>query len=368
VSARRKVRVLVVDESTIIRRLVKNALADDPEVEVAGTAATIEIALAKIPQINPDVITFDPETPDQGGSATFHELRKQYPHLPVIMFGAQSRRGRAAAMGDFYLGASDFIAKPARVGNLTAAALSVRAELISKIKVLCNLEELPYAVCAERALRKRSPSVARMAPPEIIAIGVSTGGPNALADIFRQLDADFSVPIVVVQHMPPMFTRLLAHRLNSTSHVEVSEAEDGQLIGPGRAWLAPGNFHMVLANSGSGVKIHLHQEPPENSCRPAADVLFRSIAKHYGPAALVVVLTGMGQDGLRGCEAIHEAGGSIIAQDEATSVVWGMPGSIAAAGLADQVLPLPCIAGELNRAAALRVNRTSRFLAKPIAP
>jgi two-component system, chemotaxis family, protein-glutamate methylesterase/glutaminase len=365
VTARRKVRVLVVDESTIIRRLLNKALADNPEVEVAGTAATIEIALAKIPQINPDVITFDPEMPDGGGSATFHELRRRHPQLPVIMFGAQSQRGNAAAMSDFCLGASDFIAKPARVGNLTTAAQSVGAELIPTIKALCGLDELPQAVSPARAPRKRSPALRRSVPPEIIAVGVSTGGPNALADIFRQLPVDFPVPIVVVQHMPPMFTKYLADRLNSTSHLEVREAEDGELIGPGRAWLAPGNFHMVLAPSASGVKVHLHQGPPENSCRPAADVLFRSIAQHYGPAALVVVLTGMGQDGLRGCEAVREAGGWIIAQDEATSVVWGMPGAIAAAGLADQILPLHSIAGELNRAASL-ADRTTLTLAKPI--
>ena len=237
----------------------------------------------------------------------------------------------------------------------------IRTELIPKIKALCGFVELsPASEIRPEAARRRTK------PVEIVAIGVSTGGPNALAEIFQKLPADFPVPIVVVQHMPPLFTKYLAERLDAASPLAVREAEESESIGPGRVWLAPGNFHMALDRSAAGVTVRLHQGPPENSCRPAVDVLFRSVAELYGPAALAVVLTGMGQDGLRGCEAIREAGGWIIAQDEATSVVWGMPGAVAAAGLADQILPLDRIAGELARLAAIGHRRSRPALANSI--
>jgi two-component system chemotaxis response regulator CheB len=182
-------------------------------------------------------------------------------------------------------------------------------------------------------------------------IGVSTGGPNALAELFRDLPGDLPVPLLIVQHMPPMFTRLLAERLTANSKVPVLEAGAGAVVRPGRALVAPGDFHMVVARDGLQVRAALSQGPPENSCRPAADPLFRSAARVYGERLLAVVLTGMGQDGLRGCEAVREAGGRVIVQDEATSVVWGMPGFVARAGLADKVLPLPQIAAEIVRRA-----------------
>jgi two-component system chemotaxis response regulator CheB len=184
---------------------------------------------------------------------------------------------------------------------------------------------------------------------EVVAVAASTGGPNALAEVFAALPADFPVPVVVVQHMPPMFTRLLAERLTARSGLRVEEARSGGVLAPGHAWVAPGDYHMITIRDGGQVRVMLHQDPPENSCRPAADVLFRSAAKTFGPGVLGVVLTGMGADGLRGAEAVREAGGRVIAQDEATSVVWGMPGYVAKAGLADAVLPLPQIAPEIVR-------------------
>lgn len=187
----------------------------------------------------------------------------------------------------------------------------------------------------------------RAAPIEVVAIGASTGGPNALAELFGQLPGDFPVPIVLVQHMPPMFTRLLSERLTARSALRVDEASAGGVLEPGRVWVAPGDHHMIVVRDGTQVRVQVHQDPPANSCRPAADVLFRSVAQTFGPGTLAVVLTGMGQDGLRGCEAIRAAGGQILVQDEATSVVWGMPGNVVRAGLADRVLPLSLIAGEL---------------------
>jgi two-component system, chemotaxis family, protein-glutamate methylesterase/glutaminase len=195
---------------------------------------------------------------------------------------------------------------------------------------------------------------------DIIAIGVSTGGPQALTEIFRQLPERFPVPIVIVQHMPPLFTKFLSERLDAVSTVKVCEAVAGDILAPGEARLAPGSYHMALRRQRHQVAIELHQGPAENSCRPSADVLFRSVAQVYGPGALAVVLTGMGQDGLRGCEAIVAAGGRVLVQDEATSVVWGMPRAVAEAGLASAVLPLGQISAELT-------NQVNRFRGGPAA-
>jgi two-component system chemotaxis response regulator CheB len=182
---------------------------------------------------------------------------------------------------------------------------------------------------------------------EIVAIGASTGGPNALAAVFARLPADFPVPIVMVQHMPPMFTRLLSERLSAEYKIRVQEGSSGSVLVAGQAWIAPGDYHMIVTRDAAQARLLVHQDPPENSCRPAVDVLFRSIAQTFGRNALAVVLTGMGQDGLRGCELVREAGGQIVVQDEATSVVWGMPGYVAKAGLADRVLPISLIGDEI---------------------
>jgi two-component system chemotaxis response regulator CheB len=349
----RKIRVLVVDDSTVIRRLLTDALTGDAALEVVGAAPNGRIALAKIPQINPDLVTLDIEMPEMDGLATLQAIRKQYPRLPVIMFSTLTQKGAVATLNALSAGANDYVTKPANVGSVTAAIQKVRDDLIPKIRALCgrSIGEQPAApapvrrpVSTTQMLRSRD----RNTPVGIIAIGVSTGGPNALTDIFRQLPADLPVPIVIVQHMPPVFTRYLAERLSHVSAVPVCEARAGELLEPGRAWLAPGDFHLTLASSPLGVVTRLNQGPPENSCRPAVDVLFRSVAEVYGPAALAIVLTGMGYDGCRGSESIRDAGGRVLAQDEATSVVWGMPGAVARAGLAEELLPLDQIAQRLT--------------------
>jgi two-component system chemotaxis response regulator CheB len=196
---------------------------------------------------------------------------------------------------------------------------------------------------------------------DIIAMGVSTGGPNALQNILPLLPANLPVPIVIVQHMPPMFTKHLADRLNGLSQLQVVEASEGQLVQPGGVWIAPGDYHMTLRREGTAVKVALNQGTPENSCRPAVDVLFRSVASLYGANVLSVVLTGMGQDGARGCDVIRDAGGRTLIQDEASSIVWGMPGAVYRAGLADKVLPLAKIADEIIR--ETQVGRAARSLA-----
>jgi two-component system chemotaxis response regulator CheB len=205
------------------------------------------------------------------------------------------------------------------------------------------------------------PSALERGPVEVLAIGTSTGGPNALAEILPELPEDFRVPILIVQHMPPLFTAMLAERLHSKSALDVREAKHGDQIKPGQALIAPGDHHMVVRRAGGQDRIELTQDPPENSCRPSVDVLFRSVASTYGAGVLAVVLTGMGSDGLRGCERVHELGGAILAQDEASSVVWGMPGFVARAGLAERVLPLDEIATAL--VGRVRIQRTTGRIA-----
>jgi two-component system, chemotaxis family, protein-glutamate methylesterase/glutaminase len=350
-----KIRILVVDDSVVIRRMVSDALAADPALEVAASAANGRIALSKIPQVNPDLVTLDIEMPEMDGLEALRELRKTYTKLPVIMFSTLTERGASATLDALALGANDYVTKPSNVGSASVALERIREELIPKIKALCRVSPSPSSTPAialpkpAAAPRVFSKIEARGvgAPAEIVAIGVSTGGPNALAEVIPQLPASLPVPVVIVQHMPPIFTKLLAERLAAKSQIRVEEGRPGERLEPGLAWVAPGDFHMAVERKAGGVQLVTHRQPPENSCRPAVDVLFRSVAEVYGPRALGVVMTGMGQDGLRGSERIREAGGRVLAQDEATSVVWGMPGFVAQSGLAEKVLPLSQIAAEI---------------------
>ena len=351
-----RIRILVVDDSVVVRRLVSDVLAADPSLEVVGTAANGRIALARIPQLNPDVITLDIEMPEMDGLEALAAIRKSWARLPVIMFSTVTERGAAATLDALSLGANDYVTKPSNVGGVTAATARIREELIPKIKVHCgavgSASPVPSRIPAPAAVARNRPALAaprRGCRVEIVAIGVSTGGPNALAKLVPHLPANLPVPVVIVQHMPPIFTKFLADRLAAKSQITVEEGSPGQAVEPSHVWVAPGNFHMVLKREGTAVRIGTHQGPPENSCRPAVDVLFRSVATTYGAGALGVVMTGMGQDGLRGCEWICEQGGRVIVQDEATSVVWGMPGFVAQAGLADKVLPLDQMAEEIVR-------------------
>lgn len=348
----RKIKVLVVDDSTVIRRLLSDSLTSDPSLEVVSTAANGKIALAKIPQFNPDVVTLDMEMPEMDGIATLVEIRKAYPKLPVIMFSTLTQRGAEATLDALSKGASDYVTKPANVGSVTAAMQSVRNELAPKIKAFCPWFDRNQATTQRIRPVLSGPTPTRVNTPanrvDIVAIGSSTGGPNALQNVLSRLPADFPVPIVVVQHMPPIFTKHLADRLNQLCALDVCEAKAGDVLQRG-VWIAPGDFHMTLRRNGTSMQIELSQGAHENSCRPAVDVLFRSVVDIYGGNVLSVILTGMGQDGARGCEGIKAAGGRVIAQDEATSVVWGMPGAVTNAGLADQVLPLDNIANEIVR-------------------
>jgi two-component system chemotaxis response regulator CheB len=351
-----KFRILVVDDAAVFRRLVSDELTSDPELEVVGTAANGRIALQKMTQVNPDLVILDLEMPEMGGLETLKELRKTYPRLPIIIFSALTERGAEATLDALALGASDYFTKPSNVGGLDASLRVVREELIPEIKALCSARAKaakPAAVPGGSALAPAKAPV-RTGAVRVLSIGASTGGPNALAEVITHLPADFPVPILIVQHMPPMFTRLLSERLSARSSIHVEEASSGCVLQPGRAWIAPGDYHLIVVPDGTQYRLLVHQDPPENSCRPSVDVLLRSVAQTFGGDSLTAILTGMGQDGLRGCEAVREAGGQIVAQDEATSVVWGMPGYVARAGLADRVLPISMIAGDILKRVGMR--------------
>jgi two-component system, chemotaxis family, protein-glutamate methylesterase/glutaminase len=349
----KKIRVLVVDDAVVVRRLMGDLLARDPEIEVVGTAATGRIALQKLTQLCPDLVTLDVEMPDMDGLETLRAIRKTHPKLPVIMFSALTARAASAPLDALACGASDYLCKPA--SGLPAGGTAqnqILSELTLKIRALCARSGRTAAV-SEKVPPPRTvvwPTAAEGTPPvSVIAIGVSTGGPQALAAIIPELHVNIPVPILVVQHMPPMFTKLLADRLNSLSAVSVLEVRGGEPLRSGAVYIAPGGSHIVVDREGSQVIAALDQGPAEHSCRPSVDVLFRSVASVFGPRALGVVLTGMGQDGLKGCEALVRAGSRVIVQDEDTSVVWGMPGLVAKAGLADRILPLSEIGFELTR-------------------
>ncbi len=339
-----RIRVLIVDDTVVVRSRLSKILSADPDLEVVGVAATGQIALAKIPQLSPDVVILDVEMPEMDGLQTLAAIRQRDRTLPVIMFSALTRIGAVATVEALSLGASDYATKPSQSESIEAANQQIQDTLIPKIKTLGGKEGIsPVPKLPAPAPQRQNQ------PIEVVAIAASTGGPNALSVLLSQLPANFPVPIVIAQHMPPIFTQLLAERLTAKCQVKVKEAVSGEVLLPGTAWIAPGDYHLNVVSEGATSQLMTHQDSPENFCRPSADVLLRSIAQVYGARSLAVILTGMGQDGLRGCEQIREKGGQILTQDQATSVVWGMPGFVANAGLADAVLPLEDLAGEILR-------------------
>jgi len=339
-----RIRVLVVDDSVVIRRLVTHALSEDPALEVVGSASNGSIALSRIPQLNPDVLTLDIEMPDMDGLETLRRLRQTYSDIRVIMFSTLTERGAAITMEALTLGADDYVAKASNMGALDRSMASLRDELIPKIKQFFVLEGAAAKVAAPvLSGLKLTPVNGLSAPkasPKVVVIGVSTGGPTALGRIMPQFPGGFPLPVLIVQHMPPLFTRLLAERLQVSCPLRIEEATEGALVEAGKVLIAPGDYHMRVARKGPQTIVTLDQGPPENSCRPAVDVLFRSAQEVYGGGLIAAVLTGMGYDGARGASVLKAAGAYVIAQDEPTSVVWGMPGAVVRAGLADAVVPL----------------------------
>ena len=370
------ISVLVVDDSVVVRRLIVDALSDAPGIHVVGTAANGLLAQARIDQLKPDAVTMDIEMPQMNGIEAVRELRKRHPRLPVIMFSTLSASGASATLEALAAGATDYVTKPSNVGSIAESVAAVREQLVPKIHALAGrgaaaparpvsnrppVTPAPARLTAPPA-RLTAPPTRLTAPParpvtagpvgrrrpggrvDIIAVGCSTGGPDALTSVLMGLPSDLPVPVVVTQHMPPVFTRMFAERLDRSTPLTVVEAGDGMELAAGTVYIAPGDKHLVLQRRGAVPVTQLSGAPPENSCRPAVDVMFRSVAQLYGGSTFAVVLTGMGHDGRGGAKVLRDAGAEILAQDEASSVVWGMPGAVVQAGLADEVLPLDRIA------------------------
>jgi two-component system chemotaxis response regulator CheB len=369
----RPIRVLVVDDSATCRRCVLAALAGDPAFEPLPPAADGEAALEAVARHAPDVVVLDGEMPKLDGFGVLRALRARGGDPPaVVMFSVLGERGGRLALEALALGAAEFVPKPTTT-SLTSAVAAVRAELAPLVKALGEGRLRRPAPDAAPSPSRAAPGptraaaagasapVARRSPPRALAIASSTGGPHALEVVLGALPADFPLPIAVVQHMPAGFTRLLAERLRAKCPLDVREAAEGDELRPGLVLLAPGDFHLRLRAAGDRVVAALDRGPQENSVRPAADVLFRTAAEVYGGGLRCLVLTGMGSDGALGVAAARERGAFVFAQDEASSVVWGMPGAVVRAGAADVVLPLGELGGEIvRRVAAVEADPRGR--------
>ncbi len=358
-TATNRIRVFIVDDSAVMRSLLRSVIVSDPKLEVAGTAADGASALECFRLERPDLVVLDVEMPVMDGLVTLRELRARNHTMPVIMCSSLTQRGARVTIEALASGASDYVAKPTGHAGREAAIHALSQELIPRIHALAGrMPARSAAALAPRALLPIAPAppppLQVPAKPLVLAIGVSTGGPAALDVLLPELPANFPLPVLIVQHMPEVFTRLLAERLSRRCSLRVCEAAEAMPATAGCVYIARGNWHMeamAASRPGAPATVHLTQDPPENHCRPAVDTLFRSAARVYGSGVLAVVLTGMGYDGLAGARLIREQGGSILAQDQATSTVWGMPGAVAQAGLAFKVLPLNAIAPEILRVA-----------------
>jgi two-component system, chemotaxis family, protein-glutamate methylesterase/glutaminase len=365
------IRVLVVDDSVLYRRVLTDVLASIPGVDVVGAASNGQSALERVRELRPDLVTLDLEMPGMGGLQVLEAMGKSGMKSYVIVVSAASKRGGQLALRALQQGAFDFITKPEQSSpeeNRTA----MHAELAPRVRVLAQRLEVRSILRGTAAanvsatagpsylhdscpvsdsLRETSGRMSRLAAgtkPEMVLIGVSTGGPNALTRVFADLPANLGVPVLVVQHMPPLFTQLLAEELSTRSLVPVKEAVDGDVICANRAYLAPGGKHMRLVAERGERVIQITDDPPINHCKPSVDYLFRSIARGFPGRSLAVILTGMGDDGTAGLRLLKQAGCPVIAQDEASCVVYGMPKAAVDAGLADVVLPLDAIAARIT--------------------
>ncbi len=362
----RRRRILIVEDSAVMRSLLRAVICSDSHLEVGGTAADGASALTFLSNERPDLVLLDVEMPVMDGLATLREMRSRGIRVPVIMCSTLTRSGARVTIDALASGASDYVAKPTGQAGREASIRALAQELVPKILALTASVQPRFPVPGASAVVSPSPLGlqspmprtlgARATAPSVLVIGVSTGGPAALEVLLPALPAEFPLPVLIVQHMPEVFTRLMAERLNARCALRVHEASEGEPISRGRIAIARGNWHLEAlpsATASAAPTLHLHQGPPENHCRPAVDVLFRSAAKTFGPAVLAVVLTGMGSDGLIGARMIRQRGGSILAQDQATSTVWGMPGAVAGAGLADKIVSLDAMASEIVKFAGL---------------
>jgi two-component system, chemotaxis family, protein-glutamate methylesterase/glutaminase len=338
-----RIKVLVVDDSALMRKLIPSILARDPDIEVVGTAMDGAFALKKIEELHPDVVTLDLEMPRMDGMETLRLIMKRAP-MPVVLFSTHSKEGAYATLKALALGAIEFVAKPenAAAGHLD----SIADLLIEKIKVGKRAagKKLPAAVVSDDPPKGKKKSRAALAPNRIITIGISTGGPNALQYVLSQIPADFPASILVVQHMPEGFTEMFAKRLDECCALEVHEARSGDLLVAGRVLICPGNRHMMVRRMPRGDMAVLSDSAPVNGHRPSVDVLFHSVAQEFSLSAVGLLMTGMGEDGAEGLGAIKDAGGMTIAQSEDTCVVSGMPRAAISKGYANKVIPLDGLA------------------------
>jgi two-component system chemotaxis response regulator CheB len=341
-----RIKVLVVDDSALMRKLIPTILARDSAIEVVGTAMDGAFALKKIEELHPDVVTLDLEMPRMDGMETLRLIMKSAP-VPVILFSTHSKEGAYSTFKALALGAVDFVAKPldAAVGHLDTIA----DQLIEKIKVAKRAagHRLPQTVVADAAPLHKKGGRPAIPPSRIIAIGISTGGPNALQFLLSQIPADFPASILIVQHMPEGFTEMFAKRLDECSPLEVQEARSGDLLLAGRVLLCPGNRHMMVRRMPRGDMVVLTDAPHVNGHRPSVDVLFHSVAQEFSLTAVGVLMTGMGDDGAGGLGAIKAAGGMTIAQSEESCVVSGMPRSAIMKGYANRIVSLDGMAAYL---------------------
>jgi two-component system chemotaxis response regulator CheB len=377
ISNEEPLRVLAADDSVVMRGIMRRlfAMQDEgrlsglPAMELCGVAQDGVECLEAAARLRPDVLVLDLEMPRLNGLEVLDRLRNENPGLPVIMCSSYTERGARSTLEALARGAADYVMKPSEQRDLVLALQALAQQLLPKIAALAKRRERRdgggKAVAAQSAKAGQAQERA-YAPIEVVVIGLSTGGPSALEQMLPRLPQDFPVPVLIVQHMPKLFTGALAERLDRCCALRVTEAYGNAAILPGTIWLAPGDSHMEVAerrmglvieggnseggnSQGRAARVRLHRQEPLNHCRPSVDYLFHSAARLYGAGVLALMMTGMGSDGLSGARAVHEAGGIVLAQDETTSAVWGMPGRVAESGIASAVLPLAAIAGELRQ-------------------
>lgn len=346
-----KIGVLIVDDDVISRKLLTTVLAREDGIDVVGELTDGGGVVEAIKQLKPDIITLDVEMPVLDGIETLKQVRSIWPRLPVIMYSAHTEEGAAVTLRALCLGASDYVTKPGVGTQSESPFRHLKENLVPKVRAFCS----PGAKSKLRSETEGWTSAADLASQatqaeiDIVAVGVSTGGPQALAGIFPNLPEDFPVPIVLVQHMPAIFTRELASVLNSSSRVNVVEGIDGETLRAGTVYIAPGGKHMVVRKGEQSVVVGVQEGDKVNACRPSVDVLFESVNNVFGGKALAVILTGMGQDGAQSCEQLNKSGAEVIIQDENSSVVWGMPGAIARLDIPHTEYALPRIARAISR-------------------
>jgi two-component system chemotaxis response regulator CheB len=368
-------KVLVADDSILFRRVIAEALGSLPDVEVVGSVSNGKLAVQRVRELRPDLLTLDMEMPEMDGMAVLDALREARETVAVIVVSALTRQGGRLTMRALERGAFDFITKPDTAGSEESRE-AIRRELAPRVRALAHRLEIRNILHKEPRAAASVPSsgkisgiqdkqaasleeisgrmsrLATVAKPEMVLIGVSTGGPNALARMLPEIPGNIGTPLLIVQHMPPVFTQSLAESLSPKCSIKVREASHGETIEANIAYIAPGGRHMRLVPGPEGRKIiQVTDDPPENNCRPAVDYLFRSAANNFPGRATAVILTGMGTDGVLGLRLLKRHGCYVIAQDEATCVVYGMPKAAVDAGVADAVLPLEAIAARITATA-----------------